>query len=121
MDVNACYRDIRRLEYKINIGRYIIEKLAVNAPWNITEAFTRGHLQYDGTGGSGVGIDGNNLLGGGTRGIGSGGRLSIGSGASGASSNLITTPLGTANLGRLDLFGIGDPSGIGEGFAYVRY
>ena len=34
--------------------------------------------------------------------------------------NTVTTLLGSATLKRIELFGIGDPSGIGEGYAYVR-
>lgn len=37
-----------------------------------------------------------------------------------AASNSVTTPLGSATLKRIELFGVGDPSGIGEGYAFVR-
>lgn len=55
-------RDVRRLERKMMIGRFISEKL-LNTPWNLTEAYIYGHRDYD---------DNSNRIQLGTYGLGSG-------------------------------------------------
>jgi hypothetical protein len=91
--VGVLLRELRRLDEKILVCRFIVEKLVLT-PWHVTEGYEMGHVQYD--------VGGRNT-----------------------SSNVATSTTAggmtlTATVGRIGLFGMGDPSGVGEAYAFVR-
>ena len=91
--VDVLTRELRRLDDKILVCRFIVEKL-VMTPWNVTEAYDKGHVHYD-----------------------------VGGRSTAANVATLTTTGGmtlTATVGRIDLFGMGDPSGTGDAYSFVR-
>ena len=89
----TCCRDMRRMETRLLVARFIVEKLA-QAPWNVTEAYLKGHVEYDKGGKNSTSVV-STLM--------SGGQACM-----------------NATVDRIDLFGVGDPSGVGDGYAFVR-
>lgn len=92
--VHMLLLDIQKLEEKIAIGRYVFEKLIV-APWSTTECFVQ------------------------TAGIADGGTNLVPSyGQTGPFSTNLDVAVSVE--APMEVYGLGDPSGVGEGFAFKK-